>query len=75
MHVVFFSDGEIQMDCGQEDHGTSESYYRSYVPVGLNHLIDKDNTILELFPEKQGYSFGRKNILEKWIKYTISEND
>lgn len=71
-HVVFFDDGEIQIDCGEDDHGDDDQFWRSFRPVGLNHIIDRDETVRALLTlETPGISFGRASADAKWEVYSL----
>lgn len=71
-HVVFFDDGEIQVDCGHDDHGDDENFSKSFRPVGLGHIIARDKTLVEIFThETAGISFGRDSVGGVWTKYFI----
>ncbi|WP_131857943.1 hypothetical protein [Bosea sp. BK604] len=71
-HVVFLEGGDIQVDCGEDDHGDDENFYKSFRPVGLNHLIDRDEDIADLLlHEAPGFSFGREAPGHAWTRYYI----
>ena len=71
-HVVFFDDGEIQIDCGQDDHGEGDEFPTSFRPVGLNHITARDKTVAALLDhEAPNTSFGRDSVDQQWSRYTI----
>lgn len=71
-HIVFFDDGEIQMDCGHDDHGDDDSFYQHFRPVGLRHIVARDKAIAEVLAhEAPGISFGRDDVNYAWKKYYI----
>lgn len=71
-HVVFFEDGEIQMDCGQDDHGNDETFFMHFQPVGLRHVTSRDDTLIAVLSEEEtGISFNRDGIDKSWKKYYI----
>lgn len=71
-HVVFFDDGEIQVDCGQDDHGDADEFSRSFCLVGLNHIVVRDESLPEIFRrEKPNTSFGRNDAQSPWISYVL----
>ncbi|WP_377847030.1 hypothetical protein [Bosea sp. UC22_33] len=71
-HVVFFDDGEIQIDCGQDDHGEGDEFPKNFRPVGLNHIIARDETVAALLAEEApDVSFGRDSVDQPWSRYII----
>ena len=71
-HIVFFEDGEIQVDCGEDDHGDGDDFAKSFRPVGLSHIVARDKTIEPILAhEEPGFSFGRMNLGSQWKKFYI----
>lgn len=71
-HIVFFDDGEIQVDCGLDDHGDDETFALHFRPVGLSHIVARDSSLSDVLEhEEAGMSFGRDSVGEAWTRFRI----
>jgi hypothetical protein len=73
LNIGFYLDGEIFMDCGI-DSEVDPCPIMEFKPVGLNHMFDRDETLLELFPPQWGFGFYRDHIGADWVKYEVPKD-
>lgn len=74
-HIVFFDDGEIQIDCGKDDNGEGLEFVQSFRPVGLSHILARDYSLIEsLSRASVNRSFGRDSKNSPWKEFYI-DND
>ena len=69
--VVHNHDTTWEFMCGSDDH---EDFRKSKV-VGLNHLIEKDPTLLPLRELPRGCIAERFNIEDEWEHYEFNEEE
>lgn len=63
------ADGDWQFLCGQDDH-------EGEIPrvVGINHIFERDKSVLELEDLPDNYEANRSDIYSKWVVEPCEEN-
>ena len=59
-------DGSWQFLCGKCGFGEGELKAESCHVVGLNHLVERDETLRQILDLKTGWCAERKNMKESW---------
>ena len=69
---VCLVDNQWQMLCGQPDDFTGDDPSKNCRLVGLNHLLDRDPTLLEILDLPVDWQAERKQAGDPWKRSRIS---